>query len=474
MDFKITHLEQATRIQDFDDKYLKVYRSDGLCTFLDTKTLNYAFGDKWFKDISDFFDDYYIVTRENGLKNLIKKSDGEFVNEDLWYDRWAIERFPSNCEDYLFIVYNKTKCTPLRKDLTFVCKDKWASLWSWFDGNLLMKRDDNLSTIVSIKDGSYMYDNVWFASWENFSSNHYLVETSKGLKTLISKKYGSLAYNDLFAYQIYNFGDKFLTFKNKKYGTFLSSKDLKEVSNKKFMYQESINTSDIVLLRIYQPRRKMMVGNYLSKTMIAKYDSNTNEYSLISDDVFDSNYTTLYRNYSLCPYVLFYKVDETTCTVIRHHNAKIVLYSMVKFEPYEYSNSLYLVTREDGKKTMFNENTDSYVNKDAWFVDFTEVGDYSEAFLVTREDGLKTLVKKSDLSYVFADRWFTNWDNAYPKYYMVRNGDEINFVSKTDGSLLFGKDSKKKENVIISSNWAINKFTIYVLEDETLRVYTIS
>lgn len=471
MDFKITHLEQATRIQDFDDKYLKVYRSDGLCTFLDTKTLNYAFGDKWFKKISWFNYDYYIVTREDGLKTLLKTSDGEFVNKDLWFEKWEIISLSNSL--YCYLVHNKNGCTPLREDFSYVCKDKWAKTWWWFDGNLLMRRDDNLSTIVSIKDGSYMYDNVWFASWENFSSNHYLVETSNGLKTLISKKYGSLAYNDLFAYQIYNFGDKFLTFKNKKYGTFLSSIDLKEVSNRKFMYQTSIDTHNIILLRIYQ-QKKIMFGNFSNKAMLAKYDSNTNEYTLISNDVFESNYTILSRGYSLCPYVLFFKANESAHTVVRHHDAKIVLDSVVKFEPYEYSNSLYLVTREDGKKTMFDENTNSYVNESAWFDDFTEVGDYSDLFLVTKESGIKTLVKKSDLSYVFADRWFQEWDKAYPKYYMVRNGDEINFVSKTDGSLLFGKDSKKKENIIISSNWAINKFTIYVLEDETLRVYTIS
>ena len=155
----------------------------------------------------------------------------------MWYDRWAIERFPSNCEDYLFIVYDKTKCTPLRKDLTFVCKDKWAYLWSWFDGNLLMKRDDNLSTIVSIKDGSYMYDNKWFLTWQNFNSDYYLVKTRKGKKTLISKRDGSLAFKNLFAYKIYNFEDTFLVFKNKKYGSFLSSKDLKEVSSAKIEYQ---------------------------------------------------------------------------------------------------------------------------------------------------------------------------------------------------------------------------------------------
>lgn len=467
MDFKITHLEQVTSIKEFDDKYLKVYRSDGLCTLFDTKTLKYAF-EKWFKDIFDFSDDYYLVQREDELQNLIKKSDGEFVNEELWYEKWDIERFTSIYlyPDYLFAVYKQNKCTLLRKNLTFVCKDKWATSWNWFEGNLLMRRDDKHSTIVSIKDGSYMYDNIWFASWENFSSNYYLVETSKRLKTLISKKDGSFAYNDLFAYEIYNFGDKFLTFKNKKYGTFLYSKDLKEVNGTKFKYKSSspYDIRDIILLEIYKS----------DKIMLAKYDENTEEYKFISNCVFKSNFTFVCKEFYRCEYVSFTKVNELTCTVVRDNGAKVVLDSIAKIEPYEYSNSLYLVTREDGKKTMFNGNTDSYVNKDAWFVYFTEIGDYPEVFLVTREDGLKTIVNKSDLSYVFDDRWFEKWDNAYPKYYLVSNGDKINFVNKTDGSLLFGKDSKKKENVIIYSNWAINKFTVYVLEYETLRVYNIT
>ena len=473
MDLKVKHLNKATSLEKFDNNYLKVYRSDGLCTLLDAKTLNYAFGDKWFKDISDFFDDYYIVTRENGLKNLIKKSDGKFVNDTLWYDRWAIERFPSNCEDYLFIVFDKTKCTPLRKDLTFVCKDKWASLWSWFDGNLLMKRDDNLSTIVSIKDGSYMYDNKWFLTWQNFNSDYYLVKTRKGKKTLISKRDGSLAFKNLFAYEIYNFEDTFLVFKNKKYGSFLSSKDLKKVSSTKIEYQIDTIFQNIVLLKTYQSKT---FANFSNKTMLAKYDRNTNKYSLISNDVFESVYTKVYKDFCRFKYISFKKVKDSTCTILRVNDAKIVLDSIIELKPYYEckSNSLYLVTREDGKKTVFDENTDSYVNKDAWFVDFAEVYDYPEVFLVTRENGLKSLVNQSDLSYVFDDIWFEKWDNAYPKYYLVYNKNKINFVNKTDGSLLFGKDSKKKENIIISYNWAINKFTIYVLEDKTLRVYKIT
>lgn len=438
-------VEGITKILDFyfSSSQMKVLGKNGLCTLLNNEDLSFAYPDKWFKDWYGFDEDYYLVEREDGLKTLIWKKDGSFVNENFWFKHW-FNNFDFKDSEIILVEREDGLSTILRKkDLSFICKDKWAISWNYFnEDTILMKKDDKgLSTLVNISNGSYVYDNLWFYTWKIFDENKYLVSTNNH-KTLINRSDGSLVYENFYAKEIYNFNDKYLVYEDNKYGVFVD-KDTLNVIDTKIMITRIKRSYNGVTKFYLDNTDNFMIGVY-------HYKNGFYYYTLLTNDIY-----TDYLNWTdFCMYTKDKTELRTVISTNHQRKPKVIIDDIMYFESTSTDN-IYLVTREDGKQSMFNIKTCTYLYKDAWFYGWDYVN--KDLYQVKREDGLSTLIYKSDGTYVFKDLWFKIWFDVNKKYFQVYTTDnKTTFIKKSDGSLLF--DLVPKENLRKPSFYSPNVF----------------
>lgn len=312
-----------------------------------------------------------------------------------------------------------------------------------------MEKDSKgLSTLVNLSDGSYVYDNLWFYTWKVFDKTKYLVSTNN-FQTLINISDGSFTYKDFYAKKIYNFNDKYLVYENDKYGVFVDKETLTVIDDK--IKITSIEGGAVGITRLYIDNTdKFMIGES------DYYPNFSKNFTLLTNDIYTNH--TEYSDYFL------YIKDKTKLVTVISRTLKVIIDNILNFEPTNTDN-IYLVTREDGKKSMFNIETCSYLYKDTWFYDWNYINE--EMYEVKREDGLSTLIYKSDGTYVFKDLWFRYWYDINVNYFQVytANHKTTTFINKSDGSFLF--DLVPREDLIRNST------SVLICKDDNLTEFIL-
>lgn len=448
-----------TRFEEFDFNTLKLYRKDGYCTLANKEDLSFLYEGLWFRNWEKFDINHFIVEREDGKKTVVRISDGSFVNEELWFKDWDTRPYEfGSYFNFIRVTRDDGMSTLLCNDFTYLCKDKWAKSWKMFNELYIIMtvNDDGLSTLIKSSDGKKLYDDVWFYSFEEFEEDKILVSNKVGLKTLIYKSDGSFVYNNLWVYEIYNFKDKYLFFKEKEYGIFVNKDNLSE-SNIKTKISNNIYAAGVDGITVFE--------SYQSNTrcMLAFYESRYNRYTLLSNNVYTKEKRFVDN------YVLFTKSKDYTLTVVSLSKLKVVLDDILNFEFFQKHYQgyyLYLVTRKDNKNYLYSSNGRGYLHTKIGFKKWDLFNE--DMYLVTGDNGLRTLIYKYDLSFVFKDMWFDNWFENNGNYYRVRHQNKVNFVKNDDGSFLFD-EFMPEENVIssFSSNY------VYLQKDDSLLMYNL-
>ena len=457
----LTELKDVVRISEFSNGILLGYNKDGLCTLIRKYNFSFIYPGIWFKSWEKYTSKYYLVELEDGNKTLIYKSNGSFVNEELKFKKWTT--FPwiywiDYDEKFIVVERDDGLTTLLRfNDLSFLCKDKWAKQWYPLDKEyIIMVLENNKSTLISPIDGSYIYNNIWYYDvWKSFTKDYYLVsidEESK--KTLIKKSDGSLVYNEFWVYNLYDFGDRYLAFRNKNnkdYGEFISKEDFSVIDKElKVSSVNCLTDSDYILKLIYFYNS--------NKFLIATYNHKEETYKLINSDLYD--YVINYNQF-----LLFRKSNKNLYTLV-FEDGDVVIDNFIDIE--HFDDNVYLITMQNDLSSLFDTKTKKYVYDNAWFKKWNLFSN-QKLYRVTREDGLQTLIYKKDASFVFDDLWFEKWYTSRYGYYEVFIGKKKNYVKADDGTLLF-KEFIPQDQIIESDKYN-NK--IFVLEDEKIYMYEL-
>lgn len=453
----ITELKDVISLEFYSDCVLLGYRNDGLCTLIRKYNFSFIYPGKWFKSWKKFYSKYFLVELEDGYKTLIYKSDGSFVNEDLKFKNW--ETFPwtywlKHDQNYISVERDDGLKTLLRlDDLSFLCKDKWAKEWESLDkDHITMILEDRKSTLIDPVTGDYIYDNVWFYNfWKDFNKDYYLVSVDDNYTlTLISKKDGSLVNKDFLVHYLYDFGDRYLAFKNINYGVFVSKDNFSIID-------ENIKISKVDVSRLDENCFKLYIydsDNY----MIAKYNDNENVYSLINNDIYC--YCMGYND------TLLFRKSENNLSTLISNDGDVILDNFSAIE--HFFGTLYLITMPNGLSSPFDIKAKKYIYENVWFKKWeAHLGD--KLYVVEREDGLQTIINRKDASFVYDNLWFDWWHTTKFGYYEVSLNKKINYVKKDDGTFLLS-EFIPQDRIIESDNYD-NK--IYVLENEKIYMYEL-
>lgn len=189
------YIKKYYPLPENQDRIYKLILDDNTVMLFDVYTGKYITDYVKLSDINYLFK-YYIFTFSDGLKKIVTinsdlsiKPESDFLLEcKALDDNLLITKFPSKL---LTVISNKT--------LKPIYEDKEFLNWIWFNSDCyLVENLNHLYTLINKKDGSYVYENVWFSNWEKFwedtNDNYYIVTREDGLKSLFNKKTGKLEY----------------------------------------------------------------------------------------------------------------------------------------------------------------------------------------------------------------------------------------------------------------------------------------
>ena len=179
-----------------NENYIKVRKvGDKLSTIINTQDYTPIYDNIYFYDWIDFNPNEFLVTREDGMATVIKKSDGKFIyGDNTWFKDWKLfhnyyKKIKVAREDGLFTLINK--------DTGKIIKDNlWYKDYDLFiDNTIIVTNLDNLSTLIYEETLEVVYNNLLFKEIYDFSDKYYLIIDKKGSKNLIKKSDGSLVFN---------------------------------------------------------------------------------------------------------------------------------------------------------------------------------------------------------------------------------------------------------------------------------------
>ena len=178
--------ENTFKIRKFGEKY---------STIINTEDFTQIFTNIYYYDWIDWSFSEYLVTREDGMKNVISKSDGKFVyDETTWFRKWKLldkyyDKVQVTREDGLSSLLDK-RTKKLSKD------DVWYKDFRLFvDNTIIATNTDNLSTLIDGDTLEVIYPNLLFKEIHEFSDKYYLIIDKTGYKNLIRKSDGALVFD---------------------------------------------------------------------------------------------------------------------------------------------------------------------------------------------------------------------------------------------------------------------------------------
>ena len=178
--------ENTFKIRKFGEKY---------STIINTEDFTQIFTNIYYYDWIDWSFSEYLVTREDGMKNVISKSDGKFVyDETTWFRKWKLldkyyDKVQVTREDGLSSLLDK-RTKKLSKE------NVWYKDFRLFvDNTIIATNTDNLSTLIDGDTLEVIYPNLLFKEIHEFSDKYYLIIDKTGYKNLIRKSDGALVFD---------------------------------------------------------------------------------------------------------------------------------------------------------------------------------------------------------------------------------------------------------------------------------------
>ena len=178
------------------ENFIKIRKvGDKLSTIINTQDFTPIFDNVYFYDWIDFNPYVFLVTREDGMATVIKKSDGQFVyGDNTWYNNWKLfhkyyKKIKVAREDGLFTLIDKETGKIIKEDLWYKDYDLFI------DNKIIATNFDNLSTLIDEETLEVVYNNLLFKEIYDFSDKYFLIIDKKGSKNLIKKSDGSLVFD---------------------------------------------------------------------------------------------------------------------------------------------------------------------------------------------------------------------------------------------------------------------------------------
>lgn len=157
----------------------------------------------WFSKLEELSEAYFIATREDNLKTIIRKFDLSIVFENKWFPKWKL------LKDGIFEVNNKQGAASY---LEINKKNNLCNLDFWFinktqykDNVYIFERVDGMKTFIDINNYSIIFHNLWFLNWESFNNLFDKMTRADGKKTLVNKFTNIFQYANAWFFEWVNF-----------------------------------------------------------------------------------------------------------------------------------------------------------------------------------------------------------------------------------------------------------------------------
>ena len=191
---KITFYEPCPK---FQTRTYKITRSDGMVALFDTYYAKLVFGNKWLKDCTFLSKFSYILTYEDGLKQIAQVYGDYKFQTDLFDICEQLNEYLLKVRisgENLCTIIKTEDFSPLYNNL---CFKNWKD---WSNTEFLVTREDGLSTLISKCDGKFVFnENAWFKKWKMFFWDYGKIQVTRedGLSTLFDRYTGTIINQNL-------------------------------------------------------------------------------------------------------------------------------------------------------------------------------------------------------------------------------------------------------------------------------------